>query len=96
MPFIAKVLGRPLAKISASYCFKKASIAMTASGSVQHSASACSFATRRRLRFPSPLLVAALDFGSALQILVVASQIELFLISKRHELCRRIAVEVLS
>jgi hypothetical protein len=43
MPFIEKVLGRPSAKIRASYGFKKSSIAMIAPGSVQHSASTCSF-----------------------------------------------------
>jgi hypothetical protein len=64
-----------------------------ASGSVQHIAFTCSFATRRRLRFPS-LLLAGLDFGSALQIdFGFASQIALFLIFERHELCSRIAVE---
>jgi hypothetical protein len=44
MPFIAKAPGRPSAKIRASYGFKKASIAMIASGSLQHSASTCFFA----------------------------------------------------
>jgi hypothetical protein len=39
------------------------------------------------------LRLAGLDFGSALQILVVASQLALFLLSESHELCRRMAVE---
>jgi hypothetical protein len=64
-PFIAKVPGRPSEKIRASYGFKKALVLLWASGSLQHSASTCSFALRRGLRFPSlPDSISALPFKS--------------------------------